>query len=83
MKGYRYIPLGIQGYVLAPLGNTESFDIEATLQAQSAELEKIRALSEEDLKWRKISTYATIAGTLWGLGRLKDIWKTLRKRRAT
>ncbi len=74
------IPLS-DGEVVETTEATPKFDIEAALKAQAADLDRIKKVAEEDLYWRKIATYAGVAGAIVAAIRLTDIWIALRRRR--
>lgn len=68
-------------YLRKPLGADEAFDIEATLKAQGIALARLNETAERELFYRKISTYAAIAGALFAAVRLTDIWLAVKARK--
>lgn len=57
------------------------FDIEATLRAQSTALARLNETAERELLYRKISTYAAVAGAAFAAVKLTDIWRALQRLR--
>jgi len=69
-------------YVRHQLGAESQVEAEPMTPAQiSAALVKIQKSSEEQLFWRKIATAATIAGALFAMVRLSDIYFAVKARR--
>ena len=57
------------------------FSVEQTLKAHSAALARIKKSSEEQLLFRRIATVATVAGALFAMIRLTDIYFAVKARR--
>jgi len=62
---------------------TEGFDVQKALQIQSDSISRILKTQEENLRWRRIATYATVAGAFFALIRLSDIYFAVKRRRAS
>ena len=71
---------------LSPLGQeiAEQAEpsIEERLAAQAEALARIERSTSETLMWRKIATGAAIAGALFAMVRLTDIWIAVKRRKA-
>lgn len=59
----------------------EFFDIEAALKAQGAALARLNETAERELFYRRISTYAAVAGAAFAAVKLADIWRALQRLR--
>lgn len=63
------------------LGAEEEPSVEEILRAQGIALARIQKASEEQLLFRKIATVATVAGALFAMIRLSDIYFAVKARR--
>lgn len=90
--GWRPVALGplaaAQGYLGADEEAAEQaaeaapeLTVEQILAKHGAALQSIQAQSEETLLFRKIATVATVAGALFALVRLSDIYFAVKARR--
>jgi len=63
------------------LGAEEEPSIETRLKEQGIALARIQKASEEQLLFRKVATVATVAGALFAMIRLSDIYFAVKARR--
>jgi hypothetical protein len=59
----------------------QAASVEDILKAQGIALARIQKASEEQLLFRKIATVATVAGALFAMIRLSDIYFAVKARR--
>ena len=71
-----YLPVGQSELPEDPLA-----PVKATLASQSETLKDIQAKAAEELKWRKIASAATVAGAVFALIRLSDIYFAIKRSR--
>lgn len=75
----------LQGYLGADEdvpAAAEPFDLEAAVKAHGEALERLNVTAESELFFRKVATFAAVAGALFAAVRLTDIWLAVKRRKA-
>ena len=72
-----YLPIGQSELPEDPLA-----PVKATLVSHGEVLKDIQTKAAEELRWRKIATAATVAGAVFALIRLSDIYFALKRSKA-
>lgn len=77
-----YLPLAQEQQEQEAAQDPDSpFSLEETLLAHSKSLDALKKTNQDMLLWRKVATGATIAGALFAMIRLTDIYFAVKRRR--
>ena len=64
-----------------PAAEKPTIDYKAILDAHTQALERIEKVSEEQLLFRKVATFAAVAGALFAMLRLSEIYIAIQDRK--